>query len=427
MTRSSRPRLLAWLVASLAVALAGLLPVSRAHARNLISADGPGGTYELIQRSYSTELPDCGHMVPHITEVMDEDLRKPVFVFHAHVNQDDDRCGAQDRQRTEIRARAGDIVAQNGETVYYRWKFKLPTGFQTSPNFTHIMQIKSDEAAPVMTLTPRGGNMSIDGRIGVRGTTTLAKFLGVWVVAEMKVQYGNAGRVELIIRKLAGGEVFFNYAGGADTWDDNASAHDSKFGIYRSLNSRGDLRDEQVRFADFCASKTSMADCDDGTLPPAPDGGPTPDPVDAGAGGAGGAGGGGSGSGGSGSGGSGTGGAGTGGSGGANTGGASATGGAGGTGGSVSGTGGSGSGTGGSGATGGGSGTGGSGSSTGGRGGTSTGGTAGGNQPPPDPNAGSGSSGGCSVGGLGGSGCGCGLAALGLVGVVVGLARRRRR
>jgi MYXO-CTERM domain-containing protein len=83
--------------------------------------------------------------------------------------------------------------------------------------------------------------------------------------------------------------MFFSHDGAADTWDDNSSGHDIKFGIYRSLNNRGDLRDEQVRFADFCASKTSAADCDDGSAPPAPDGGAgTPDagaPVDAGAGG----------------------------------------------------------------------------------------------------------------------------------------------
>ena len=227
-----------------------------AHARNLLSADGPGGTYELIRRAYTTELPDCGHMVPHITEEMDAELKKNVFVFHAHVNQDDDRCGAADRQRTEIRARATDIVANNGETVYYRWKFKLAAGFQGSSSFTHIFQIKSDQAAPVMTLTPRASTFAIDGRIGVRGATNLSKFIGAWVVVDLKVLYSNAGRVDATIRRLSNGEVLFQHSGAADMWDDGASGHDSKFGIYRSLDNRGSLRDEQVRFADFCASKT---------------------------------------------------------------------------------------------------------------------------------------------------------------------------
>src|SRR5213075_204937 len=172
------------LLASLLVAL----PAPLAQAKYVMSADGPGGvaTYELLQRAFTTELPDCGHPVPHITEVMDDDLGKPVFIFHAHVAQDDDRCGAKDRQRTEIRGgKLAENVAAIGQTFDYRWKFKLPTGFQTSPSFTHIMQIKSDAGAPVMTLTPRssggGSTLSIDGIVGVRGTTPLAKFLGVWV------------------------------------------------------------------------------------------------------------------------------------------------------------------------------------------------------------------------------------------------------
>jgi MYXO-CTERM domain-containing protein len=232
-------------------------------------------------------------MVPHITEVMDDELKKGVFVFHAHVNQDDDRCGAKDRQRTEIRGgKLADVVASNGQTVYYRWKFKLPAGFQTSPNFTHIMQIKSDAAAPVMTLTPRGTTLSIDGIVGVRGTQPLSKFINTWVVADMKIVFGTAGHIDLKIRKYFGGETLFDYSGGADTWQGNDSGHDPKWGIYRSLNSRGDLRDEQVRFADFCISKTSAAECDDGLgngdpgtnpPPPEPDAGTTMEKPDAGA------------------------------------------------------------------------------------------------------------------------------------------------
>jgi uncharacterized membrane protein YgcG len=283
---SSRSRALA----APAVLLALLLPAPGALARNLMSADGAGNTYELLRQAYTTELPDCGHMVPHITEAFDDELKKNVFVFHAHVNEDDDRCGGTDRQRTEIRARATDIVAQNNETVYYRWKFKLDAAFQGSNRFTHIFQIKSDEGAPIMTLTPRASTFGTTGRVGNGGTTDLAKFKGVWVVVNLKVLYANAGRTEVTIRRLSDGVMMFSQAGDADMWDDNASGHDSKFGIYRSLESRDQLRDEQVRFADFCASKVSAAECEDDSLPPPTDAG-APVPSDAGAGGAGGSGG----------------------------------------------------------------------------------------------------------------------------------------
>src|SRR5262249_56090752 len=56
--------------------------------------------------------------------------------------------------------------------------------------------------------------------------------------------------------------------------------HDPKFGIYRSLNSVGDLRDEDdIRFADFCFSKVSADECAEGPgLPPPGDAGATSAP-----------------------------------------------------------------------------------------------------------------------------------------------------
>jgi hypothetical protein len=243
---------------------------SVASARNILVADGPGNTYELIQTAYTYEVPDCGHPVPHITEDFDDELQKNVFIFHIHVNLDDDRCGAKDRQRTEIRAKASDIVAQNGETVFYRWKFKLPAGFQADESFTHIMQIKSNESAPIMTLTPRTSTLAIGGRIGEHGTTSLSKFVGVWVVVDLKVLFSNAGSVDMTIRRISDGETLFSYTGNADMWDDNAGGHDSKFGIYRSLDHKDMLRDEDVRFADFCASKVSASECQDDAIPPPP-------------------------------------------------------------------------------------------------------------------------------------------------------------
>jgi MYXO-CTERM domain-containing protein len=283
--------------------LFGALWTKAAHARTLLSADGPGMTYELIRQWYNPELPDCGHMVPHITEDFDDELGKNVFIFHAHVNLDDDRCGATDRQRTEIRAKVSDISAQNGETVYYRWKFKLPVGFQESDFFTHIFQIKSDQADPIMTLSPRSGTFSIGGRIGTHASNPVSKFIGFWVVVDLKVLFSNAGNIAMTIRRISTGETLLSYSGNVDMWDDGSGSHDSKFGIYRSLDGRSMLRDEQVRFADFCTSKVNATECDDGLgLPDAGirDAGGSPDvmtPIDAGQGGAGvgGAGGGGTG------------------------------------------------------------------------------------------------------------------------------------
>jgi hypothetical protein len=278
------------LVVAAGLGLSTLIAAPASAARVLVTADGPDGmaTYDILGQHFSIETPDCGHKVPHVTEAYDDVLKKNVFVFHLHVKEalDDDRCGAKDRQRTEIRGKGDDVVANKGETVYYHWKFKLPAGFQTSPNFCHIMQIKSNDGAPIMTLTPRTTNIAMDGRLGAHGATPLAPFLDQWVAASMKVLHDDNGTVQLVIRRIPDGAMMFSYSGTGDTWDDN-TPQDPKWGIYRSLNSVGDLRDEEVRFADFCISKTSAAECEDGAAPPSDasvgpppsaDGGVTPPP-----------------------------------------------------------------------------------------------------------------------------------------------------
>ena len=145
--RFSRHLLAAGAAASFALAL----PVATAQAKQVVSADGPGDTYALLGRVFSIETPDCGHKVEHVTEIFDDELKKNVFVFHAHVNEDDDRCGAQDRQRTEIRGgKLADVYAATGQTVYYRWKFKLPMGFQIVAELHahHADQVRCGGAHP---------------------------------------------------------------------------------------------------------------------------------------------------------------------------------------------------------------------------------------------------------------------------------------
>jgi len=119
----------------------------------LLKADGAGNTYELITSvlapgSNPIEAPDCGHMDfgEHIDEIFDNDLNAHVFRFYIHTDQDNDRCINFDRQRNEIKSfdkSPDNTLGVENEKVIYRWKFKLPAGFQSSPKFTHIHQLKS--------------------------------------------------------------------------------------------------------------------------------------------------------------------------------------------------------------------------------------------------------------------------------------------
>ncbi|MCX6308022.1 MAG: fibronectin type III, partial [Bacteroidia bacterium] len=137
-------------------------------AQTVLEADGPGTTYELINSVLApgynvVENPECVHpqFGRHIAEVWDAELNKYVFEFYIHVTPDNDRCINFDRQRMEIKtydSSPDNLLGVSGETVVYKWKFRIPTGFLPSTSFTHIHQIKAvggDADDPIFTLTVR--------------------------------------------------------------------------------------------------------------------------------------------------------------------------------------------------------------------------------------------------------------------------------
>ena len=251
-------------------------------AQVTVSADGPGNTYELLEsRGFGLETPDCGHAVRHVREVFDSTLGKNVFAFDSHRDLDDDRCTNFDRQRIEVKTAPGstnqDILQHtNGQTAFYRWKFRLPSGFQASPNFTHIFQIKaqagSDAGSPLVTITPRAGSpdrLEIiwtpptgQSGSGVKAQADLSLFRNVWVEAFVQYRTADAGNVQLSIKRLSDGATLVSWnSGTVDTWRAGNNYNRGKWGIYRSLNSISSLRDETVLFADWCVSETSASQC----------------------------------------------------------------------------------------------------------------------------------------------------------------------
>jgi len=241
-------------------------------------ADGPGNTYELINSVFggsAVEDPDCAHAAfgRHVAEVFDNELNKNVFAFYIHVTPDNDRCnGSTDRQRNEIKTYGpspDNLKGQLGDTVTYRWKFRIDAGLQPSSSFTHIHQIKAGDGnddAPTITITPRAGNPQKLEIIhtGNSSATTLGKvkivdlqpFKGVWVEVIEKLVYRTNGNYEISIKKVSDGAELLSYShNNIDLWRDGTTFCRPKWGIYRSLNNMAALRDEEVRFADFCIAE----------------------------------------------------------------------------------------------------------------------------------------------------------------------------
>ncbi len=270
---------------SLLFAMSVAVDAVHAQQTTTLNADGPGNTYELVNSVFgsgaASEVPDlfptCNHAGDrHIREDWDSTLNRYVFLFDIHVDSvmDYDRCSAVDRQRNEIKTVSPPwIIGHPGETHLYRWKFKMDTLFQPSPNFCHLFQIKatggSDDGAPLMTITPRKYSdpnqpewlqLIFTPSTGGSGAGTvkqveLQPLKGIWLEVTSKVIYADDGKYEITIR-MPDGTVAMHYVNYLlDMYRAGANFHRGKWGIYRSLNSPTYLRDETVAFADFAITE----------------------------------------------------------------------------------------------------------------------------------------------------------------------------
>lgn len=255
-----------------------------ANAQTVLQADGPGSTYELINSVFApnneaVESAECVHpeFGRHIAEVLDTDLQKYVFEFYIHVTPDNDRCINFDRQRVEIKTyepSPANLKGVSGETVTYKWRFKLPTGFQPSANFTHIHQVKAvggDDDDPLFVLTARKGspdklelNYYESSILAQQQLTSanLSLFINTWVEATETIKIHNTnGSYSIVIKNVSTGATLLSYSNSKllTIRSDNDFIR-PKWGIYRSLASSSDLRDESIRFAYFSIQEGNLTD-----------------------------------------------------------------------------------------------------------------------------------------------------------------------
>lgn len=265
-----------------------------------LTANGPGNTYEDINAILA---PNGGDVVEapgitpsdnctnhddfdngeatnperHIQEMVDPEMGN-VFKFSIHVNEDIDRdkCTTTDRQRNEIKTYASSpdyLLGTLGETVEYKWSFKIPIGFQPSSSFTHIHQLKSvggissEESIPMITLTIY--KKSSGDRLELRYAATddqeniaqvlLSELVDNWVEVTETIIYGyeGEGSYAITITDISNGSVLLNYSDNTKRYyKTNADFIRPKWGIYRSLNEAVSLRDEEVLFGSFTITET---------------------------------------------------------------------------------------------------------------------------------------------------------------------------
>ncbi|MEL7162206.1 MAG: hypothetical protein AAFN92_15730, partial [Bacteroidota bacterium] len=264
----------------------------------LTATDTTGGAYATISAAgFGIEGPDdsssaCRGDGPgnhqafgeHVTQTYDATLNRGVFVFHSHIDEDNDRCVVFDRARMELKGGPAGRTDQElehdfGDTSHYRWQFRLAEDFVGSNRFNHLFQNKAaggnDSSFPVLTITARASVMQLlhnagdenpAGTQGVLTSASLDLFRGKWVEVYMRQTHTNAGALTVTITDIETGLLVLAYDGiDLDLWrgPDNATNIISrpKFGMYRSYNEGAGLKDEQIRFAQFCATERDAVLC----------------------------------------------------------------------------------------------------------------------------------------------------------------------
>ena len=251
-----------------------------------LMSDGPEqglSAYELIQAfagKKSIESPDLYSQnhpgVKHIYEDIDSIVGHH-FVFELHRDIDKDRdkyIQFSDRQRNEIKAYSGsssNLKGFEGETLSYRWKFKVGADMSLSKNFSHFFQLKSvDDGIGMPILTISGVSYKGERWLGlshaaVQKSSILLKrkwedISDVWLEAQCTVTYSNAGSLEVNVKRLDNNEEVMSYQSDSiDMWRGTKGSHfvRPKWGYYRSLKSKNMLENEvdTIRFAEFTVIK----------------------------------------------------------------------------------------------------------------------------------------------------------------------------
>ncbi len=96
---------------------------ARAQVTSTATTGSGSGYPALLASGFQIEDPDCVHMDfgSHVTQAFDAELDRNVFVFHSHIEEDNDRCQVFDRVRMEIKGSASSIPElqhQQGDTTY---------------------------------------------------------------------------------------------------------------------------------------------------------------------------------------------------------------------------------------------------------------------------------------------------------------------
>ena len=173
-----------------------------------------------------------------------------------------DRDGS-DRQRNEVKGMhvgGKDLSMLKGETWQITYDLFIPDTLKGTSSFTHIFQLKQPNGspgagAPLVTISlQRSGSaeyIALRGFVsGVTvGRTRLEPLRNHWINVDMTFLVADKGRARFVLRD--GAKTVVDEQKGTDIWASTRIR--PKWGIYRSIRDRGQLRDTYMLIRNFKA------------------------------------------------------------------------------------------------------------------------------------------------------------------------------
>ncbi len=296
------PSLLLSLIAPFSLASSSCAQIFTETHHHKLVADGPNeglDSYTLIRQVFGDRAIESPDLYPsnhpgaaHIIEDIDP-IVGPHFVFLSHRDLDKDRDkDLIDRQRNEIKAydkSRKSLKGFRGDTLQYRWAFKIDDTFEFSKNFTHFFQIKAknkkiptpmdSDKYPVLTISAvdkgEDGNwfqLRHSPSLDVQGKRLkhevlveedMSRFAGQWIEFFVQTTYEDNGQLIFQAKNIETGKMLVDFQDNdIDMWRGEHESDFSrpKWGIYRSLKEKNRLRsnEEKARFADLSIRKGKM-------------------------------------------------------------------------------------------------------------------------------------------------------------------------
>jgi len=173
-----------------------------------------------------------------------------------------DRDTKTDRQRNEavgMKQNGRRLDMRDGETWKLSWELFIPSSLRATKSFTHIHQLKMPGlgSAPifVMSLRLKGSTPTIETQVAHKGVhvghVDLAPLQNKWIKTEFEFKIGNNGRVRWVLRDGSRTVIDTSRSGVDMFMSDRVRP---KWGIYRSLGDKANLRDCHLLLRNMRAS-----------------------------------------------------------------------------------------------------------------------------------------------------------------------------